>query len=327
MLFLSLLLLLILFSFRGIQFSSQGLKLDSTLVLRGILVLLVIFHHVPVESGISWLKLLQGWSGRYAVALFFFMSGYGLTLQYSKAGNGFFQNFFSKRYTKLLIPYIVAWLLYFALSGNYSLHAIWSRALVGDNVIPFAYFVEELALFYALYYLCFRFLSANYAMLLMFALTLGLMSAFYHMGWNDHWWISSLGFPMGILVCRFRHYFCRLNAVGILWAAISAVLLLWIRDKELYLRVWCFVYLLVPAACFLLSMVFPAIKWASYSPLLYLGKISYETYIFQGIALVLALPYSLELNALLIGAICILLGFVFSAIDKKLSSAVTRLWQ
>ena len=261
------------------------------------------------------------------MALFFFMSGYGLTLQYAKAGEGFFQNFFSKRYTKLLIPYIVAWLLYFALSGDYSLHAMWSRTLIGDNIIPFAYFVEELALFYALYYICFRFLSANYAMLLMFALTLGMMSACYFMGWNDHWWISSLGFPMGILVSRYRHYFCRPNAVSFLWLVLSAGLFIWVKDCDIYVRVLCFTLLMVPSSCFLLSMVFPAIKWASYSPLLYLGKISYETYIFQGIALALALPCSLELNALLIGAICILLGFVFSAIDKKLSSAVTRLWQ
>lgn len=255
------------------------------------------------------------------------MSGYGLTLQYGKAGDGFFQNFFSKRYTKLLIPYIVAWLLYFSLSGNYSVDAWLERVLTGENIIPFAYFVEELALFYALYYICFRFLSSHYAMLLMFALTLGLMCSFYFMGWNDHWWISSLGFPLGILVCRYRHYFCRLNAVSILWTALSVALLVWARDSALYLRVLCFALLLVPSACFLLSMIFPAIKWATYSPLQYLGKISYETYIFQGIALMLLLPYSLEVNALLIGGVAVVLGFVFSAVDKKLSSLAMRLLQ
>lgn len=80
-------LLLFAVSFCGFH-KTEGFGLDSSLCLRGIMVLLVVFHHLPADEN-SAVAYFQSACGRYAVALFFFiMSGYGLMTQYCEEGEG-----------------------------------------------------------------------------------------------------------------------------------------------------------------------------------------------------------------------------------------------
>src|SRR3954464_10540115 len=44
-------------------------------LLRGLSILLVIFHHVPPPAGSSWLAVFHS-NGRYGVSLFFVISGF-----------------------------------------------------------------------------------------------------------------------------------------------------------------------------------------------------------------------------------------------------------
>lgn len=142
-----LLLLLFLCCVKGIHSCHPDFSRDCSSLLKGFLVLLVIWHHMPLA------ECHTHTFGKYAVALFFFMSGYGLMHGRMRQGASYLSGFFFRRLTKLLLPYIVAWLVYAAIeheSLSWQLFA--NHWKTGETLVPYGYFVEELCLFYLVFY-------------------------------------------------------------------------------------------------------------------------------------------------------------------------------
>ena len=328
MIFLILLTVMILGSIRGFETRPSSFPLSCAQVLRAILVLLVIFHHLPSFVN-SFIRFIQTACGRYAVTLFFFMSGYGLFLQYEKNKVTFLNSFFSRRYIKLLLPYVTVWFLYAFCCDNYSLECFIDNIITGENVIPFAYFVEELAIFYLIFYLSFKYFTYPRGFILLLVLTIIMMGSFLFLGWNTHWWTSSLGFPTGILVCRYRTHLCRLNTTTCLLVVIASILAYISRTQEdLIPRSVFFTLVFSPLCCLIISMCFPLLKWTQsrYSALNYIGNISYEMYLIQGVILTMNLPWNRELNSLAVVTLTIITGTALHFIVQKQRKQINKLF-
>lgn len=331
MLFVVIFFLLALLSIRGVIKSPGLIEFESSQILRGMLVLLVLFHHLPpLENPIA--HFVQSYSGRYAVALFFFLSGYGLMLQCQNKRDTFFSTFFKRRYTKLLLPYILFYIVYIILKGEYSLSLCVKNFMTGENVVPFAYFVEELVILYLLFYFIFKKVDAFRGVIYLFIATFFLMGVLYCTAWKEHWWVSSLGFPMGALVCFYRDKLCRINLVSCSLLILSCVALVLARYSDiLAIRVACFSFITCPAVCLAVSMLLPMVKWTACkcSILLYIGSISYELYLVQGIVLKMNYPWNEEWYSVFF--VCLAVAFASLAhyfitrIGTRLEKALNRI--
>lgn len=284
-------LLLFTISFCGFR-KTAGFGLDSSLCLRGIMVLLVVFHHLPADEN-SAVAYFQSSCGRYAVALFFFMSGYGLMTQYVRKGReAVMQGYLVRRYTKLLLPWLVAVLLFCLARGcSVTWGDIAENFRTGESIVPFGYFVEELAVFYLLYWVAYRFLPVGPALALCFLGTLGMIGAFIAWDWNPHWWISSMAFPAGVATVYMEKRLMRARV----WSAVAVVALMALAGmlpnftgmEDLQFKLLRFSLLLTPLSCWVVYLLWPMVRvrTAAWVPLNFFGRISYEMYILQGLAI------------------------------------------
>ena len=149
-------------------------------------------------------------------------------------------------------------------------------------ILPYSWYVFCAILFYFVFYLAFR-LAARplIGILLCGAFTVALMAAFRLMGWGAYWWISLPMFPVGLLFKYVeRRWFDGMPAGRVA----AAMLLVCLAASALRVAgvggvQW--------ATGFLLSLVWLlplTLLNVSSKALAFLGGISYEVYLVQGIA-------------------------------------------
>ena len=113
-----------------------------TNILRGIAILLVILAHVGTSFGNRYFTPLGG----IGVAIFLFLSGYGLSESYKKNG---LDGFFKKRFLRVLLPYFLLIIIYHIVSRcSFTLH--------GDNIlcIPRNWYIDYICVWYVVFFLC-----------------------------------------------------------------------------------------------------------------------------------------------------------------------------
>lgn len=124
------------------SFLSQSLSLQDTNVLKGIAILLVLFHHLwlvgdeflqlgdgmvtPLEEKLRFICI----SGKISVAIFVFLSGYGLSKSYYRN----IRFYLIHRFTKLYFNYWLIWLLFVPL-GVFVFNRTFTDVF-HDNIIP-----------------------------------------------------------------------------------------------------------------------------------------------------------------------------------------------
>lgn len=233
---IALTILLLLFLLQALNKHVESVTpfdLAHTLPLRGILALLVVFGHLDTVVSSQTRILAPLHMATPAVAVFFFMSGYGLMLSYTKKGKDYLHQFVAKSTVKLLLPLLITTLLY---QGILIILSRWSFSTLIDNFISgremplvHSWFVYALFLFYMLFFVFFnsensigikgRCIGLTMSVLLYYIITR------YCFRWDFFWWLTCLSFPMGIYYARFedqvKDYISRYN-----WITIPIILLL-----------------------------------------------------------------------------------------------------
>ncbi len=279
-------LLLILLPIRGYQ-KWGGFSTRSTQYLKLILTLAILWHHMP-SIGFPILDRLGGIVGRYGVSIFFFLSGFGLMKGLLTQGKEqYFASFFRKRFSKLLIPLSLVFCCY----AIFNYQALTFSNLIsnwkhGTNFVSYSYFVEELCTLYLLFFIIFRFASIRVGLILSWLSAIALMGCYIHLDYHEHWWISTLGFPMGISLALIKH-----KGEATLWqlAAICFCLLSaykimrYYADENLELACYNFALFMTPHVCLLSYLIIPVIKTKFIIPCSWIINNSYEIYLLQGL--------------------------------------------
>lgn len=328
MFFLLLIILLLLLSVKGvggISAASHSISISVSSWLRGVLVLLVVLHHLDLSLlDFPFVAKVANSCGKYAVCIFFFLSGSGLMLQYRKKGRAMFVGYARKRVSKLAIPILTAWgvfaLFYYVRDGQVkcpdSLGAL-------EWFVPFSWFVYELAVMYLLFWAVFRFLPARIAHGALYGAVVCMMVGFSLTDLNDHWWISSLSFPIGCsFACAERFLAerrCVVFAVALLLFALRP-LLVWLLHGEL---LWPYALMAVPAFLAMAWCFVPLLKIRENSILSFLGGISYEMYLYQGLCIALLKPL-LQYHLVYTLILFVLLVFVGWGMHKGDSVVISR---
>jgi peptidoglycan/LPS O-acetylase OafA/YrhL len=249
---------------------------------RAILALIIVLGHFSffgVESLVPLRNLAPP-----AVAMFLFISGYGLTRSFKMKGNTYLGGFFRKRMVKILFPAILV-------AGLHSLLCGGSGAGIGERVqrivtggntyLPHYWFVWAIVFDYLLFWVChklFRNPVAKYSILagvILFTLTTA------HAGFDRCWWICSLAFPTGVFFAEYEtplFTFCSKKEVyywlTLFVFAIAFVVCYLTRNPA----IWTLCYVFIPIIVALIIARIPLGRFRL-RVLCFVGSVSYEIYL------------------------------------------------
>ncbi len=209
------LLLLYKISFNKDGLYSDYLSVERTNILRGIMALDVVLFHFSLEYLNVNIKLLSVCQGDDAVKVFFFLSGYGLMYQYMNKGKSYLDGFFTKRFAKILVPFIVAaipYVIFYKASGGYYGAGEITVAKVfteffknGYTIVYNAWYVVELMVLYIVFFVCCKLAkgdkqkTVNSCVTVVMLLMCGFWALYNYGSWMYIWFFSIYAFAFGIL--------------------------------------------------------------------------------------------------------------------------------
>ncbi len=272
-------LTLIILPFRGFQKWGDFTQ-ESTQYLKLLLTLAILWHHLPA-MGIPILDHMAGSIGLYAVSVLFFISGYGLMKGLViQGGEPYLQGFFKKHFAKLLLPFGIAFFCYTIFHyQSLSIDLFLNNLKLGSTFVSYAYFVELLSILYLIFYFSFRYFSIQIGVGISWVSSLLLMYLAICLDYHEHWWISTLGFPMGIslaLIKQPSHKKTQANLVGL-----SVCLLACYKIASYYaidypeVAHYNSALFITPYLCVLCFLIMPIIKSKLLAPCSWVANSSY----------------------------------------------------
>ena len=277
--------------------NSDYLSLDTGTCLRGLFAVVVILHHLSLRLQVGALFPQLFYIGHLPVAVFFFLSGYGLMKSY-RTKEHYETHFLPRRALKLLLPYACTAVLYWTFcivrAHAYTFRDA-LRVTLGDNlIIPYTWFIFCILLFYIVFWLLMRLCKTRHALMLVGAAV-----------WCMIYTVVCIRLQFGV----WRYKTVLMLVVGMAWALYEDKLLTLFRRRYAVLApltVALFVLLFglymqdvfgtnsapwrsLPAALFsamffVFSVLMFTLKWRIGNPALrFLGKNSPEIYLVQGL--------------------------------------------
>lgn len=118
---------------------------------KGLLAVVVVFHHLAQATGGAVVFPIFAKLGYLAVSVFFFFSGYGLMKQYLTREN-YGRQFLLRRLPPVLVPYLIAtvlyWLLYKLVGTPWSWRDILQGLWKGRPIVVASWYILCILLFY-----------------------------------------------------------------------------------------------------------------------------------------------------------------------------------
>ena len=201
------LLLISLFVYLIPRTDVDYLSNKSTKSLKGLLALLIIFHHISqkITTGENFSNF--EYMGRYIVALFFFLSGYGLYFQYSNNAT-YMENFLKKRLVRIFIPFfifIVIYVIYRATLGEVvNVDFFLSFWKDHSNIIYNGWFINSIIVLYVIFYVSFMNKDSKISEYKLVFLTLVYIFWKVYQDHGDWEYVSIMAFLLGVFWMKNR---------------------------------------------------------------------------------------------------------------------------
>lgn len=303
---------------------------DKLILVKALMALMIVASHLNNYLDLSWLKLFRE-MGAPIVAMFFFISGFGLVRSYQNKGRAYLKHFLRNKFFRIVLPALLALIVYYLLlwdpGQNYAEE--WKNLLLyGTPVLPHSWFVEAIVFFYLIYYCSFKFLPWKWKGAGLLAGTLAWMAATILAGYDWCWWICSLAFPSGAFFAQKEkdiYTFCEARPwrYYALLGVLSIVFLALYLPRNPYL--WTLCYILIPTIVALIVARLPLGKL--HGPVIMsISSISYEIYLCQGIPMELFRDVFQIQSPLLfiiaVYALTILLAFAVNKLSSLVSSKI-----
>lgn len=250
--------------------------------LRALLAFAVLFGHFQFYDVPALMPLRH--LAPVSVAMFLFISGYGLAYSYQQKGDEYLRSFFSKRILKILIPAILVTLLQIILFGNGGIGIVDRAQLIfsnGNTMMPHYWYVWAILFFYVLFWLCYKFARGWFSRLAVLIGVICFTLVTSLSGFDRCWWICSLAFPTGLYFTELKprlFSFCeerKLNYwLTILVSGVAFVGFFMTGSPSC----WTLCYVFVPLIGALIISRLPLDKFKL--PILrFIGMVSYEIYL------------------------------------------------
>lgn len=266
-------------------------------ILKGLLAFIIVGSHLHYVTSLYIWDIFNKF-GTSVVAMFFFISGYGLMSSLNKNGEKYLNSFFSKRLLSIFVPFIVITIIY--LFANWIFYNIVPNNIIfnlyknGDTPLPNSWFIFSLIYFYLTFYFSFRYIrNTKIGISVVFLLSIIFIVWCMYMSYSRAWWVCALAFPTGLFISNAK---CNdiVNKWYFLVASILIVLGILYINKVLLLPL---TYILIPIAILSLCNLSRFSAFAVYicngnnkklfvrivkNVLDFMSTISYELYLVHG---------------------------------------------
>lgn len=329
-------LFVIFFKAKFTKDNKEYLSLKTCNSIRGVLALMVLFHHIAQKTTAGNYFPEFKYLGFMPVSLFFFFSGYGLMKKYMN-DEDYSKGFIKKRIPTLLIPYVIVILLYwimYACYGHFYTFAEMGEILSRGYIIASAsWYIVDIIVLYFVFYLLMKLFKKKYNLIILgnFIFNILMILYFKRIDFGEYWYNT-------IIMC----------SVGMLWAYKEENIISFIK-KSYYLILPMFLilfhilchnrYLAVKVLDFeygsvivtlTLGLLFSVILIMLSRKIIignkildFVGKISLEVYLLQGIfAYVFRTGYFAISNDFIKSLMIILFTFIFSFVFNKIFSFI-----
>lgn len=385
--------------FAGLKgFNDDSLDESTAKSVRGLAALLIIFHHIsqrPAFQDVTKELFFFNNIGYLFVTIFFFSSGYGLTVS-AKSKPNYLKTFVTKRLPKILIPFFVTNILFAIYNGINGMNIV--RIILGIfgivNINSNGWYPIVIIIMYLVFYFAQKHIKKDSIKLLAYFLTTVVLACIFcvngHFAWwadkpgwwitsngfskaswwmqqgvlwfSGEWWINStIGFVVGasfatykdkiisffkkgywlkLLVCiilfavSYKIFFDTNNKVGGYWTEFSC------NSPQIGTKFKLSALQTCASLFFTILIQVILMKFETKNPItIFLGKISYESYligvlaldafnflIFNGINPIIKQPYHYNLIIYTIAVVLstILLGYLINKLNKLILSLINR---
>ena len=152
--------IILILSIKNKDYKENILSKSDSQSLKAISAIFIVLHHLSQRVGINLITLPFIEIGKYSVALFLFLSGYGVMSSYINNKN-YLDSFLRKRILTIYIPFIISNIIFIAI---YSISGKKFRVLeiikytLGINLIDgVMWFIFSIIIFYIIFYIAFKF--------------------------------------------------------------------------------------------------------------------------------------------------------------------------
>lgn len=301
--------------------------------LKGLAIILVIIGHLS-QTGFVNLAPVFIVAGGWGVAIFLFISGYGLSKSYLKTGITF--QVILKRLRSVWFPYALVTLAlllmdHFIFKGSYTTLISLKLLLATDFSYSYdktMWYISYIMMWYGIFYAVFsiNILRKSHKVFLLFILSL-ILSLFIKspvLDWNFYYFI----FPFGVLIGCYTDELMAIDkprfygALAIVFSISIAVFsgssdCFHDLSKTIYVALFCFSFLVCTLIIFYITQLESSfLKW--------IGAISYEIYLLEGVLLWrYKVPYFFS-NAFISTAFYLFCLTLASYILSRLITAIDR---
>ena len=181
----------------------SSMSKSSTDQLRGLFIVIMVIHHISQRMANPVLLTPFNDMGYYAVGIFFFLSGFGLTKSF-KRKNTYLDKFFTKKIVKIYIPFVIVntlTIIAIRMKGDdLSVLEILGYSLSIKMIDTTQWFIVAILIFYVFFWLSFI-TTANIvkSQISITVLVFLFIISCKYLSLGGWWYISSLCFPMGVI--------------------------------------------------------------------------------------------------------------------------------
>lgn len=328
------------------------MSLDNIQNIRGILAILIVIHHFSGMLEVQTVFSAFNHIGYLVVAVFLFISGYGLAygIKY-KPGYLKGARFLYTRIPKLIIPYWLTVVLYavgFFISDmlydngkSASLKDILVSFVSYKNIIVTSWYIFELIILYFVFFVVFKIKNRRIAVFSLFC-AVGICAIIFYFSYEftSVWYRSIFAFPLGVVYSLYqdkiealfsRKIMLSYCAVFVLFAFLLLSKYLCIVLNLKYLQV---IFDIMSSGIFALMLILLFRKIRLGNRVLYfLGGISYEIYLVHYLVVNFVYHYYFvgQVDIVLYFAISlgltVLIAWILNGFDKYLIGLYTRIVQ
>ncbi|MDO5573754.1 MAG: acyltransferase [bacterium] len=313
------------------EFAEDVLSKERGNVLRGVFILGIMLHHLSQRTDNGKLFWIFLYVGSLAVGIYLFLSGYGLMKQYQLRGEAYLSSFLVKRMSKILIPYLIANIVYIIgytlLGKKIKLMEVLKSFTTGDPYVLFSWYMISIFFFYLEFYLVHRFCKKKLLIVILDMIFLaGYVAVCAKINTGAWWYNTSIVFFMGKLWAENEEAIMKFLKKGYLVKLILSFVLsigLYILSLEYeYGSAANIAWMWIDTGIFIVFVIMLNMKLIFSNKLLvFWGHISFEVFLYHGFMVTLFKTRGFRVTndvlmslGVIIGGT--LLGFLFSKGDQ-----------
>lgn len=293
---------------------------EKGIELKGLAILIIMIGHLVMLNKTSWNYDIRYFAA-FSVSIFLILSGYGLAKSYTA---NMLNGFFRKRLKSVVWPYFLATMMisvWFGVLINDPIKAIRSATLTGPNnpVDGTMWFIYFICIWYLLFYITYATItrpSVRLLILLIFAVCINQLNLpYFESGLQFQFKLHSYSFVVGVLIANISNYLnytvrCIVSLISLI--AFSVSLYFTLTDFTIFNYTF-------SALFFGVSLIFTfSVLKLRIPPLIFIGGISYEMYLFEGVLMNLNYSDFQTINAIVFIYLTISIAFTFKKVHSVL---------